>query len=230
MAGEGSRRQLRRIHMNHAIASRPTKTALLLLLVATTVLAFASPAAARGARDQERAIKLLAQLEMSSNPEAAYLALGPSDRELVRWALTPAGGVTMTTVTRVPSSAVADGSRTPSAFVAACWQFQRQFIKKSTIGVHLFGYEMITNWCGNGATITSKQTPVRKVYVYQLFWEFDRHEMLTQTGGVGSTFWRAYAQGHFKFCPPLLGCSSHAYPWLNFTHYPDGGVFGTMGG
>jgi hypothetical protein len=214
--------------MHRSFAATPFRSALLVPLALALALALATPAAAKGPSQGQRAQQLVDQIRTSSDPEAAFLALSQSDQDLVRVALTPAAETEITSqLARVPAS---DTNAVTALAASTCWQFTKTFIKKSIIGVHLFGYAMTTNWCASGGKITSKQTPTRRVYVYAAFWAFVQHLELTQQGGVGSTYWRAYTQGYFRLCFPFEACVQHAYPWINLTMYPDGGVFGTMGG
>lgn len=196
------------------------------LIVLAVALTLPQAAAAGGGNGPERAVQLIEQLEQASDPDAAFAALSPKDQRLV---------VSFLTVMEVDEVAFTDraGSSDTDGLAAAastCYTFTKRFDGKNTFGGTLFSYFLKINWCGNGSTITSTPTQSRWGTTYYAYWFFNGHIDWSSSGGYGKTYYQAFTQGSFSFCPPILGCVQGRYPWIDMTVYPNGGVSGSMGG
>lgn len=55
-----------------------------------------------------------------------------------------------------------------------------------------------------------------------LWWEFVGKVTESEHGGDGYTYHRDYVRGHFRLCPPFVGCLVHEYPWIRKWQYGSG--------
>lgn len=208
-------------------AERSRRGLIPILIALMLVLAVPQAAAAGGGSGPERAARLVAQLEQAADPNAAFAALSPKDQRLV---------VSYLTVVEVEEASFSDRAQASdadgltAAAASTCYTFTKRFDGKNTFGGVLFSYFLKVNWCGNGSTITSTPSSRRWGQTYYAYWFFNGHIDWSSSGGYGKTFYQAFTQGSFSFCPPILGCVQGRYPYIGMTVYPNGGVSGSMGG
>lgn len=92
---------------------------------------------------------------------------------------------------------------------------------RNTYGQQLWRYIQQIDWCYNGSRITDLFRR-RWGEVSMSFWEYHGHIGNFESGGVGSWSYRAWTQGKFSLCFPVVGCFQHRYPWIDQTVRANG--------
>jgi hypothetical protein len=185
-----------------------------------------------GAADAIDAAALAAELQASKNPAKAYRALTPDEQSAVDEYLS------VTTIHEETSSTpIASASRGPrvdgvvTLAASTCWSLTKTLTARNFYGQTMWQYHQRVDWCGNGSTITDVLRRSRWATVYHLYWAWNHIENATG-GGVGRSYYWAFTQAEFRYCPPtpLTGCYNYRYPYIDMTMRPNGVVDGSMGG
>ncbi len=185
------------------------------------------PAAVAGASEPAVA-RLVQKLERSRDPQAAYAALSAEDKADVDEFM-----AVVTIEEADTSSALAASTGETRSFTAlaasSCWTFTKRLDGKNYYGMTMWSYFQRIDWCGNGSTITDVLRRQRWGEVYHAYWSYTHIDSAT-SGGAGKTWYWAYTQAEFKYCPWNAGCGSYRYPWIDMTVKPNGTLYGSMGG
>jgi len=137
----------------------------------------------------------------------------------------------------VVATAVEEGGGAPvitslgastDVFVAACKWAQVERYGTNIFGMKLWSYFQKIDWCYNGSTITSK-TRTRWGETHFPGWSWKGHIGNSTSGGVGSTYFRAWTQGHFCLVE-YFSCVQNAYPWIDMTVRGNGTWSWSAGG
>lgn len=115
-----------------------------------------------------------------------------------------------------------------AAAAVSCKWAQVERYGKNLLGMKLWSYFQKIDWCYNGSTITSR-TRTRWGETHFPGWSWKGHIGSSTSGGVGSTFYRAWTQGHFCLVE-YFSCVQNAYPWIDMTVRGNGTWSYTAGG
>lgn len=107
-----------------------------------------------------------------------------------------------------------------TAAYSSCKNKQVSWCGVSPWGAKIWCYFQKIDWCFNGAKVTSK-TRTRWGEIYYPFWSWKNMDS-SESGGVGSSYYRAYTVGEFKYCVLTYGCLQYKYPRIDITVYGDG--------
>ena len=99
--------------------------------------------------------------------------------------------------------------------LAGCWWARVRRWGENIFGTDLWAYYQRIDWCANSSAITWKSR-TRWGETYIPGWSYRGHIGSVQNGGVGSTFYRSWTQGHFCFIS-YFGCVQDRYPWIDMT-------------
>jgi len=200
------------------------------MLLALCCLLTTPMGAAAGDLNKAHVERLIARIDSSADPVAAFSQLNADERAAVNDYL---GNGTIEITTSPVQAVNASGSPAKSAGLVAaaaetCWTITKTLNFNNYFGTTLWQWKQRADWCGNGSKIT------RKLYwnywgvVRADFWTYRAHTA-NQGGGVNFTYWTTFAQAEFKYCPPLSPCLNTKYPWIDMTMRPNGIVDGRMG-
>jgi hypothetical protein len=132
----------------------------------------------------------------------------------------------------VPSKNTGASGTAPAATVMAtgtCKVTQSELEARNVLGMRLWSYFEKINWCYSSGKISSKSR-TRWAEVYAPFWAFKGHIGSTESGGVGSSSYRAWTQGSFALCAPYVLCAQNRYPWIELTVFATGTASARKGG
>jgi hypothetical protein len=97
----------------------------------------------------------------------------------------------------------------------------------------IWRWSLPIDWCWNGWSVTSISSVHPSWHIYSwaatLGWSYEGMIDQDQWDYYGDGWvYRSFAQSHFQYCPPWIGCLSHMYPYEFVDTYGDGGA-GTAG-
>ena len=101
---------------------------------------------------------------------------------------------------------------------------------KNAAGLRLWRFQISKYFCYNGTRITRGDAAVVNATITAVGpttgWsykginsKFDRYYTY---GGNSHGGHHSYRQGHFKWCPPRIICTSDSYPYVNIWGHRDG--------
>lgn len=207
------------------------------LLAACLMMGISAPAVSADSGFTKREIEaIVTSVANSEDRDATYLALTPAERDAYNRYMTEGTlEVSDGRVEKLPPSSpsevgtYADDDGGGGGGGSTCWGITKTVTWKNNIGTILWRWKHHGEWCGNGSKIT--KTIVRSWWpvVYAEYWKVNANFHNWKSGGVNFSYWRSFAQAEFSFCPPLAGCTTWKYPWIDMTMRPNGTVDGALG-
>jgi hypothetical protein len=189
---------------------------MVVLVVLVAGIALPIPVSGRGPGTASAATAVVDRLANSSDPAAAYAALSPGEKELVRLATTASGPVQSEVTDPIATGGI-------TAALGGCWGRVRSLYQTNVFGTRLWTFNQQLNWCSNGSTISSytAQKWPSGVSAGWTYTEISGPAPQLRSGGTGRTSVEVWGQGQFQFC--LVGaCVQSLYPWVDQRGYASG--------
>jgi hypothetical protein len=198
---------------------------LTIIMGAAMVISVVGPVA--GANPAREAGRLAESVARSSDPRAAFAALSAREQQAV---LDFTAAVSFTTEQGVVKTASATVSSAAAAAAVQCWTWTWSRIGTNLFGFTVWKFSQKIDWCGDGIRITN--VPVRTVWASDLglWWAYHGLVGSSTAGGMGSSTYRSFVQGHLSYRPPVPALNQDNHPWLDMTAHADGRGTGSGGG
>lgn len=135
---------------------------------------------------------------------------------------TPGGAVTVpTTATIVATTQSAGaGAADATAATSGCW-IGTFTITTTSLGVTQHRWRHVVEWCGNGSSITGIRRNIGENLYTGTFWNYISSTS-RRSGGAGSPYFTAFAQGHYCYRPGVPTCLQNNYPRHEGRYNPNG--------
>lgn len=116
-------------------------------------------------------------------------------------------------------------SQIVAAAASGCKTYTLGVTWKDLLGIEIWRYTQVIDWCYNGSTITSVS---RYDYptMYSPGWSYKGRLSLQVSGGVGQSSYRSRTQGWFCMIETWT-CVWNVYPWMDQTVYGTGSYTGS---
>ena len=162
--------------------------------------------------------ELLVRLGNAADPNSTFLGMSAQEQQAIVGAMSSIDIVAETT--SGTSNTGGDGSALADSNETSSWHAQA--VTGELLGIELWTYRSKTKWWYNGEELTRDTHWTRDTDVHYYFWEFVGHIDEEESGGEGDWEHEDFTEGHFRWCPPGLGCPKHEYPNITKWQYGDG--------
>lgn len=203
---------------------RSTTTLVIAFLLATFAVPTTKVAAGN---EQSEAEAVIQQLENATDKGKAFAELSPAKKAIAKRALTVAR--TDTSEERTAHGGKI-GNAAPS-MVSGCRGMTLNHNATNWYGYLLWRYSQTLYWCwSTDSNTVYGLSHYQSVLVNCCWWEYKGTIGDYHRGGENQSYFYAWAQGSFAFCPSIIGCTQFRYPQVWQQVDGQGGYVSGIGG